>query len=105
MSGRCLPGSEPRLRSSLFGFSVFKYFQIVREGGEQRKYLIGARQFGLLLVSVGLISLVLATLQYRQNIRMPGEEYRGRPRSVAVIVVWLISILGILALTMMIFRE
>lgn len=105
MSGLCLPGSEPRLRSLLFGFSVFKSFQIVREGGEQRNYLIGARQFGLLLVSVGLISLVLATLQYRQNIRMPGEEYQGRPRSLAVIVVGLISILGILALTVMIFRE
>jgi uncharacterized membrane protein YidH (DUF202 family) len=70
-----LPESEPRLRSLLFGFSVLKFFQIVREGGEQRNYLIGARQFGLLLVSIGLISLVLATLQYRQNTRMLGEEY------------------------------
>lgn len=94
-----MPGSEPRLRSLFFGVSVFKFFQIVREGGEQRNYLIGARQFGLLLVSVGLISVVLATLQYRQNIRMPGEEYQGRPRSLAVIVAGLISILGILALT------
>src|ERR1700756_4481509 len=63
-----------------FGFSVFKFFQIVRAGSEQRNYLIGAREFGLLLVSIGLISLVLATLQYRQNIRMLGEEYQGRPR-------------------------
>jgi putative membrane protein len=88
-----------------FGFSVFKFFQIVRAGGEQRNYLIGARQFGLLLVSIGLISLVLATLQYRQNIRMLGEEYQGRPRSLAVIVAGLISILGILALIVMIFRQ
>jgi putative membrane protein len=88
-----------------FGFSVFKFFQIVREGGEQRNYLIGARQFGLLLVSIGLISLLLATLQYRQNIQMLGEEYQGRPRSLAVIVAGLISILGILALTVMIFRQ
>ena len=88
-----------------FGFSVFKFFQIVREGGEQRNYLIGAREFGLLLVSIGLISLVLATLQYRQNIRMLGEEYQGRPRSLAVIVAALIAILGILALIVMIFRQ
>jgi putative membrane protein len=88
-----------------FGFSVFKFFQIVREGSEQRNYLIGPREFGLLLVSIGLISLVLATLQYRQNIRMLGEEYQGRPRSLAVIVAALISILGILALIVMIFRR
>jgi putative membrane protein len=87
-----------------FGFSVFKFFQIVREG-EQRNYFIGAREFGLLLVSIGLISLVLATLQYRQNIRMLGEEYQGRPRSLAVIVAALISILGILALIVMVFRQ
>jgi putative membrane protein len=86
MSGLCLPGSEPRLRSLLFGFSVFKFFQIVREGWEQHNYLIGARQFGLLLVSIGLISLVPATLQYRQNIRMLDEENQSRPRSLAVIV-------------------
>jgi putative membrane protein len=76
----------------------------VREG-EQRNYFIGAREFGLLLVSIGLISLVLATLQYRQNIRMLGEEYQGRPRSLAVIVAALISILGILALIVMVFRQ
>jgi hypothetical protein len=81
MSGLCLRGSEPRLRSLLFGFSVFKFFQIVREGGEQRNYLIGARQFGLLLVSIGLISLVLATLQSRQNIRMLGEAVSKGPAS------------------------
>jgi uncharacterized membrane protein YidH (DUF202 family) len=88
-----------------FWLQRFKFFQIVREGGEQRNYLIGARQFGLLLVSIGLISLVPATLQYRQNIRMRGEEYQGRPRSLVVIVVGPISILGVLALTVMIFRE
>jgi hypothetical protein len=43
-----------------------------------------------LLVSIGLISLVPATLQYRQNIRIRGEEYQGRPRSLAVIVAVLI---------------
>jgi putative membrane protein len=88
-----------------FGFSVYKFFQIVREGGERNHYLIGARQFGLLLVSIGLASLALATVEYRQNIRRLGAQYEGRPRSLAVIVAALISILGILALSAMIFRQ
>ncbi len=87
-----------------FGFSVYKFFQIVREAGEPTNHLIGARQFGLLLVSIGLASLALATLEYRQNIRMLGAEYQGRPRSLAVIVAGLISVLGVVALSVMIFR-
>ena len=88
-----------------FGFSVYKFFQIVREEGERNNHLIGARQFGLLLVSIGLASLALATLEYRQNIRRLGEEYEGRPRSLAVIVAALISILGIVAMILMIYRQ
>lgn len=88
-----------------FGFSVYKFFEIVREENSRSSHLIGPRQFGLLLVSIGLASLALATVEYRQNIRMLGAEYQGRPRSLAVIVAGLISILGILALAMMLFRQ
>jgi hypothetical protein len=56
-------------------------------------------------VSIGLASLALATLEYRQNIRMLGAQYEGRPRSLAVIVAGLISILGVAALSVMIFRQ
>jgi hypothetical protein len=47
-------------------------------------------------VNICPISLVLATLQYRQNIPKLGAQHQGRPRSLAVIVVGLISILEIL---------
>jgi putative membrane protein len=87
-----------------FGFSVFKFFQILKEEGERKAHLIGARQFGVLLVSIGLASLVLATLEYRQNIRMLGAQSEDRPRSLAVIVAALISVLGVVALSVMIFR-
>jgi putative membrane protein len=66
--------------------------------------LIGARQFGIILVGIGLASLALATLEYRQNIRRLGREFEGRPRSLAVIVAGLISILGLVAISLMIFR-
>ena len=88
-----------------FGFSVYKFFQIVRAEGERSDHLIGARQFGILLVSIGLASLALATIEYRQNIRRLGAQYEGRPRSLAVIVAALISALGILAIILMIFRQ
>ena len=88
-----------------FGFSVYKFFQILREESPGTNYLIGARQFGILLVSIGLASLALATVEYRQNIRRLGTEYQVRPRSLAVIVAALLSILGVVAMSLMIFRQ
>jgi len=88
-----------------FGFSVYKFFQILRDEGARSNNLIGSRQFGLLLVSIGLASLALASFEYRQNIRMLEAQYESHQRSLAVIVAALISILGILALIVMIVRR
>jgi len=87
-----------------FGFSVYKFFEILRESGAPQSHLLGARQFGIILVSLGLASLGLATLEYRQNIQRLGREYEGRPRSLAVIVAALVSVLGVVAISLMIFR-
>lgn len=88
-----------------FGFSVYKFFDIVRSDYPHRQHLITARQFGMILVSIGLASLLLATIEYRQSIRMLGAQYEGlRPRSLAVIVAALISVLGIAAFVVMIAR-
>ena len=86
-----------------FGFSVYKLFQIVREE-DRAQHLIGARQFGFVLVSIGLASLALATIEYRQNIRSLEAQYERKSRSLAVIVAGLVSILGIFAIGLMIFR-
>jgi hypothetical protein len=44
-------------------------------------------------------------LEHRQNIRTLGEQYAGNLRSLAVLVAGLISILGVLALVAIIFRQ
>jgi putative membrane protein len=88
-----------------FGFSVYKFFQLEAPAGRQANRLIGPREFALMLVSIGLVSLVLATLEYRQNIRILGAQYGSSLRSLAVVMATLISILGIVALIAMIFRQ
>ncbi len=88
-----------------FGFSIYKFFQIEAPSEKQRNYLIGPREFAIALVCIGLLSLVLATLENRQNIRALGAQYAGKQRSLSVLVAALISILGVLALLAMIFRE
>jgi putative membrane protein len=88
-----------------FGFSIYKFFQLELPNPRQQNRFIGPRGFSFILVSIGLGSLVLATLEYRQNIRALEMQYTGQRRSLAVIVAGLISILGILALVSMIFRQ
>jgi putative membrane protein len=88
-----------------FGFSIYKFFQIEAPPGRQRNYLIGPREFAIALVCIGLLSLVLATLENRQNIRALGAQYSGKRRSTSVMVAALIAILGVLAPLAMIFRE
>ena len=88
-----------------FGFSIYKFFQIeVPPPGRQNR-IIGPHGFALILVSIGVFSLILATLEYRQNIRTLGAEFAGQRRSLAVLVAALISMLGILALVVIIFRQ
>ena len=88
-----------------FGFTIYKFFQIEGEKIAQPHRLIGPREFALLLVIIGLVSLLLATLEYRNNIRIMKTQYPGVPRSLAMIVAALVSLLGILALIVMIFRQ
>ena len=88
-----------------FGFTIYKFFQIEAPDGGQQNRLIGPRQFAFILVSIGLFSLILATLEHRQNIGTLGARYAGKERSLAVLVGALISILGILALVAIIFRQ
>jgi len=88
-----------------FGFSIYKFFQIEAPAGGKQNRLIGPRELAFMLVSIGLISLVLATIEHRQNIRALGAHYPGKRPSLAVLVAALISIVGILALVAMIFRQ
>jgi putative membrane protein len=88
-----------------FGFTIYKFFQLEGVGRPQQGRLIGPRGFAFLMVSIGLVSLLLATIEHRQNIRALGAEYAGKQRSLAVLLAALISILGILALFAMIFRQ
>jgi inner membrane protein YidH len=88
-----------------FGFSIYKLFQIEAPIAKSRNYLIGPREFAIALVCIGLLSLVLATLENRRNIRALGAQYAGRQRSLSVLVAALLSLLGIIALLAMIFRE
>jgi putative membrane protein len=88
-----------------FGFSIYKFFQIEGQGNGHANRLISPRTFALVLVAIGLSALALATMEYRQNMRIVRAQYPKSPRSLSGVVAALISLLGIGALLAMIFRQ
>lgn len=89
-----------------FGFTLYKFFQL-ELGGSARPGIspvISAREFAMIMISVGLVALILATIQnylYRQHMR---QQHLKIPVCLSSVVGALISFLGLLALLAAIFR-
>ena len=83
-----------------FGFTIYKFFEFeLRDRPVASGSVLGPREFALLLIGVGLVALLLSTVQHRRSMRALRAEY-GRivPGSVAAIVAFLFTILGLVAL-------
>ena len=87
-----------------FGFAIYSFHRITSR--DTSSYLIGSHQFGLLMVTIGFVALLLATLEYGRNVRVLSTQYTDIPQSrLPAALGLLISNLGILALIVMIFRQ
>src|SRR5216683_2365736 len=58
-----------------FGFTIYKFFQLELPGRAEKSRLLGPREFALVLVGLGLVSLVLATLEHRRCRRVLKQEW------------------------------
>ena len=90
-----------------FGFTIYKFFQFLREKGEAPhiEHPFGERGFALVMISIGLVSLLLATLQHWQYMKTLRERYHEMTYSLATAIAGLISGLGILALVLVALRQ
>jgi putative membrane protein len=91
-----------------FGFTVYKFFQLEQGAGETpRQHLIGPREFALMMIGIGILSLLLATVQHWQNMSILRVHYRGMriPLSLAAVVGGFIALLGVLALIAVILKR
>ena len=90
-----------------FGFTIYKFFQAFREEQqvEHIHHLIGSRGYGLLMISIGLIALLLATWQHRRDLEALRAQYGEVPYSLATVIAGLIAVLGLLSLFLVILRQ
>lgn len=80
-----------------FGFTIYKFFELeartaVKEG------VLGPRPFALLMISIGLAALVLATIDHRRNLRALQAAGGAEHYSLSLIVAALVGVLGVLGL-------
>lgn len=88
-----------------FGFTIYKFFHIQEGRALFEEGLLGARNFGAMMIVTGLCVVFFASLQHRremQSLRAAGIHV---PPSQATIVGVLVSLLGIVGLLAVIFRQ
>jgi len=89
-----------------FGFTIYKFFQFETENNAKvSEGLLSPRIFSLIMVSVGLISLLLATLQHRKEVRELDTHIKAHKKSIAELVAYLVAVFGILVLISTLFRS
>ena len=91
-----------------FGFTIYKFFQALHEqnvAAPHPERLFGSRGFALLMIIVGLVALVLATVQHRRDIKALRAHYPDFPYSLATVIAVLVAGLGFLGLFIVFFRQ
>jgi putative membrane protein len=82
-----------------FGFSMYKFFQYLHEtNADLPERLLTPRTFGIIMITIGLIVLLLATVQNWQRRKELRSHYSDLPFSLASLLAILIATLGAMAL-------
>jgi len=87
-----------------FGFTVYKFFQIEMKIAPADQMLIGPRGFGLTLIGIGLLSLLLGTVEHARDMRALRRQHVDMPRSMSSLIAVVIGVLGLCALVAVILR-
>jgi putative membrane protein len=88
-----------------FGFTIYKFFQFeVAKDAPIRHGLLTPRDFALIMVSIGLVSLLAATVSHRREGSGLRPLLSGR-HSLAEVIAYFVSIFGILVLLSTLFRH
>jgi putative membrane protein len=89
-----------------FGFTIYKFFQIeLARAAPRPERLLGPTHFAALMIVIGLASLVLATLDHRADLKALRARYPGQHRSLTRVLAALVSLLGLVALLAIVFRQ
>jgi len=89
-----------------FGFTIYKFFQYLKEQNAVRNdRIFGPREYALLMISVGVVALVFATLQHRRDMKALRALHPEVPFSLVTVLAGFMSVIGVVTLLAVIFRQ
>ena len=89
-----------------FGFTIYKFFELEVERRPQiQGSVLGPRGFALIMIGIGVLALLISTIQNHSSMQALRAEYGGAgARSMATLVAGLFAVLGMIALVAVILR-
>jgi putative membrane protein len=88
-----------------FGFTIYKFLQVIQEQGKAPGVHPQAPRFlGLTLVGIGTFALIVACVQHWKYIATMSPDHPHSPWDLAFIVSCLIAFLGLLVFGSMVFK-
>ncbi len=81
-----------------FGFTFYKFFQLDKAVKLSDEMLIGPREFAMALIVIGMLALVLGTVEHSRDLRSLRAHYAQLPGSLSRWVAIAMVLLGTAAL-------
>jgi putative membrane protein len=90
-----------------FGFTIYKFFEYLRESPTApQRGLVGPRAFALMMITIGLVALVLATIGHRRSLAAMRVQYGVPvPHSLATTVSLMVGVFGLFLLVAALFHQ
>ena len=88
-----------------FGFAIAKIFEYLHEKHGKDEPWLGARTVGLLMISLGVVSLISATFQHMLSMKRLRKEQPDLPMSLSGWTSGSVGLLGLLGLIAAILRQ
>jgi putative membrane protein len=90
-----------------FGFTIYKFFQFEMKDRPAMEHLIGPREFAMTMIVIGLVALLMSSVQHRHSLKQLRDEYGDivAPISTSGVVAGLFAILGLVALAAVLLRQ
>lgn len=84
-----------------FGFSIYKFADILEKQGQHT----GPRLYGSAMILIGLVAVLMATVEHRRSTETLRAQGAKVPWSLATFVAFLVSALGLLALVLVVLNR
>ena len=88
-----------------FGFSIYQFFRITKGEVIESSHFIGPREFGMLMIVVGLVSLLIATWEHRRAIQALKTQFPDIRDSSERVLAFMVAVLGLMGIFVAFFRH